>query len=89
MERPCLGSWVMLGCGLYRDTNSPIKRNCDASGIPNHIRSKIAKLSVTKRQSTGKRPIQGDAAHLEQFGHVLAALAVLDELAGVFNLLPG
>lgn len=36
-----------------------------------------------------KRLVQSHASHLEQVGHVLAALAVLDELAGVLYLLPG
>jgi len=39
--------------------------------------------------SSHKRPVQSDAANLEKGGHVLAALAVLDELPGVLNLLPG
>ena len=38
---------------------------------------------------TRKRPIESDAAHLEQVGHVLAALAVFDQLPGVVDLLPG
>jgi hypothetical protein len=36
-----------------------------------------------------QRPVQSDAAHLEQGRHVLAALALVDELPGVVDLLPG
>ncbi len=36
----------------------------------------------------GKRTVQADAAQLEQTGHVLASLAALDKLVGVY-LLPG
>ena len=36
-----------------------------------------------------QRPVKGDASNFEQVGHILAALAVFDELPGVLNLLPG
>jgi hypothetical protein len=36
-----------------------------------------------------KRPVKGDTAHLEQVGHILAVLALIDELPDVLDLLPG
>ncbi len=44
---------------------------------------------VPVRRSTGQRPVKRHASDFEQVRHFLAALAVLDELPGVFDLLPG
>ena len=44
---------------------------------------------VREASLTGQRPVKGGAVHVEERGHVLAALAVVDQFAGVSDLLPG
>jgi hypothetical protein len=49
----------------------------------------VIKDIITRIEHSTKRPVQDDAAHIEQVGHILAALAILDHLPGMFDLLSG
>jgi len=51
--------------------------------------SSPTKVRPRFKGSRHKRPVQSDGAQLEEFGRVLAALALVDQLAGVVDLLPG
>jgi hypothetical protein len=42
---------------------------------------------VENNASTSKRPVKGSPAGVEQGGHFLAALAVLDQRPGMIDLL--
>ncbi len=44
------------------------------------------RLFVVFRKSDGKRPVKSGAVHIEQVGDLTATIALINQLAGVFNL---
>lgn len=45
--------------------------------------------NVAQRRSGTQRPVKSSAVHIEKGGHIFAALAVVDQLPGVVDLLAG